>query len=70
MRVMTGTVVDGKIQLETALEDGTPVAILIADEAGFQLSDEEEEELATALADIRGGDFVDGRELLRELKTR
>jgi hypothetical protein len=67
MRVITGRVVDGKI--DAPLDEGTPVAILAADEAGFHLTSEEEEELTSALAAIRAGDFVDGRELLAEVKA-
>jgi hypothetical protein len=68
MKVITGRVVDGKIEFETDLQDGTPVAILAAGDSGFRLTSEEEDELATALEDIRGGQYEDGRELLRELK--
>lgn len=68
MKVIAGRVVDGKIEIETDLQEGTSVAILAAGESGFQLTHEEEEELVTALADIRSGRCEDGRELLRELK--
>ena len=70
MRVITGRVVDGKIEVEGDLQEGTAVAILAADEGGFHLNAEEEEELVVALEEIRRGNFVDGRELLRELKSR
>ncbi|HYC61638.1 MAG TPA: hypothetical protein VEK79_18930 [Thermoanaerobaculia bacterium] len=59
---------NGKIEIETDLQDGTPIAIIAAGDSGFQLTDDEEEELVTALNDIRRGNFEDGRELLRELK--
>jgi hypothetical protein len=68
MKVITGRVVGGKIELSSPLEDGTAVAVLAADETGFQLSPEEKQELADALASIRRGDFEDGRALLAELK--
>jgi len=68
MKVITGRVVDGKIEVETDLQEGTPVAILAADDSGFHLTPDEEEELATALNDIRSGNYEDGRELLREIK--
>jgi hypothetical protein len=68
MKVITGRVVGGKIELETDLQEGTPVAILAAGESGFRLTPEEEDELAMALDDIRSGNYEDGRELLRELK--
>jgi hypothetical protein len=68
MRVITGRVVDGKIEVETDLKEGTPVAILAAGDSGFELTAEEEEELVSSLRDIRSGNYEDGYELLRELK--
>ncbi len=68
MKVITGRVVGGKIELDTELQEGTPVAVLAQDEAGFRLTTEEEKELASALAAIRRGEFVDGHQLLAELK--
>ncbi len=68
MKVITGRVVDGKIELETQLEEGTAVAILTADEGSFRLTSKEEEELVSALAAVRRGEYVDGHELLAELK--
>jgi len=68
MKVITGRVVHGKIELDSPLEDGTTVAILAADEAGFRLGSEDEDELAEALAAIRGGQYEDGHALLSELK--
>ena len=68
MKVITGTVVGGKVEFETDLKEGTPVAILAAGESGFQLTADEEEELFAALNDIRSGNYEDGYELLRELR--
>ena len=68
MKVISGRVVGGRIEVDTDLQEGTAVAILALTEAGFQLTPEEEDELATALHDIRSGRFEDGRELLQELK--
>jgi len=68
MRVITGRVVEGKIEVEGGLPEGTPVAVLAADEAGFRLTEEDEEALFSALQDTRSGNYVDGRALLRELK--
>ena len=68
MKVITGRVVHGKIEFETDLKEGTPVAVLVAGDSGFELTAEEEEELMTALHDIRSGNFEDGHDLLRELK--
>ena len=68
MKVITGRVVGGKIELETELREGTAVAVLAQDEAGFRLSAEEEEELVSALAAVHRGEFVDGHQLLAELE--
>lgn len=69
MQVITGRVVHGKIEVDAPLAEGAAVAVLAADEAGFHLTAEQEEELAGALAEIRSGNFVDGRELLAEIKA-
>ena len=69
MKVVTGKVVDGKVEVEPALDDGTLVAVLAPGDTGFHLDEQEQAELAAALAEIRAGDFVDGAELIRELKA-
>jgi hypothetical protein len=68
MKVIAGNVVGGKIDVETDLEEGTPETSLTAGDSGFQLTAEDEQELVTALRDIRSGNYEDGQELLRELK--
>jgi hypothetical protein len=69
MKVMTARVVDGKIDVGDAeLQEGAAVAVLISEGSDFQLSYSEEEELELALAEIRHGDYTDGRALLQELK--
>ena len=66
---MTARVVDGKIDVGDAkLQEGAAVAVLISEGSDFQLSDSEEEELESALSEIRHGDYTDGRELLQELR--
>jgi len=66
---MTARVVEGKIDIGDAeLEDGVKVAVLIPEESNFQLSDDEQQELELALAEIQQGNYTDGRQLLRELK--
>jgi hypothetical protein len=67
---MTARVVDGKIAVDADLEEGTTVAILAADDTGFHLTPQEQHELSEALDAIRRGDYVDGRQLLQELKAR
>ena len=70
MQVITGKVVDGKIELDVALEEGSTVAVLAAEEGAFHLESAEEEELASALAAVNRGEFVDGHELLAQLKAQ
>lgn len=70
MKVITGHVANGKVQLPPDVQDGTIVAVLAPDDAGFTLSAEQESELAAALEEIRAGDYVDGRVLLEELVGR
>lgn len=71
MKVITGTVVDGKIEVPAgALSDGESVAILArGPDEPMRLTAEQEEELAQAVEEIRQGKFVDGDELLAELKA-
>jgi hypothetical protein len=69
MKVMTARVAGGKIELETDLEDGTPLVILAAGETGFQLTAEEEAEIFEAVEEIRNGNYTDADELLSELRS-
>jgi len=69
MRAVAGTVIGGKIEFETDLPDGTPVAVLVAGGGGFQLTAEEEDELFASLEDIQSGNYIDADELLQELRT-
>lgn len=69
MQVATGTVVNGKIELEgVALTEGTTVAIVArgADE-NFVLTPAQENELLEAMAEIERGEFVTLEELLVSL---
>jgi hypothetical protein len=70
MKVMTARVVDGKIDVGDAqLREGAAVAVLISETSEFQLTESEQEELELALAEVRRGEYTDGRELLAELKA-
>lgn len=69
MKVMTARVVDGKIDVGDAeLEEGAAVAVLVSQTSDFCLSEAEQEELDLAVAEIKRGEYTDGRELLKELK--
>lgn len=69
MQVATGTVVNGKIEVEgVSLPEGSVVAVLVrgADEP-FELSSDDEDELVAAIAEIERGDCVTVEVLLRDL---
>lgn len=70
MRVLTGRVVAGRVELGDEIADGTPVAVLAPDAEGFELTDAEEAELREALDEIHRGEFEDGFALLREIKAQ
>lgn len=69
MQVATGTVVNGKIEVEgVALLEGALVAVVSrgADEP-FTLSSADEEELLAAISEIERGEFITVEELLESL---
>ncbi len=70
MKVISGTVVGGKVDVpEGALDEGDRVAIVAAEpEEPIQLTAEQEAELVSAVEDIRHGKYVDGQDLLAELR--
>lgn len=72
MKVITGTVVDGKVDLPAnVLCEGAQVAVLAPDpDEPIALSSEEERELSAAMEAIRRGEFVSGADLLLELRSR
>jgi hypothetical protein len=71
MKITTGTVVSGKIEVEgDPLPEGCTVTILAPDEGGFDLGPQEEEELLAAVAEADAGDVIDGEGFLRELRGR
>ncbi len=70
MKVLTSKVVDGKIDVTGDLEEGATVAVFGVSPERPQLTPQDEEELAQALAEVRAGQFIDGLELVAELKAR
>ena len=70
MKVISGTVVAGKIDVpEGVLAEGDRVAIVASEPAEpIQLTEEQEAELAAAVEDIRNGRYLDGQDLLAELR--
>lgn len=69
MKIITGTVMDGRIVVEGApFSEGEKVTILGHDgNETFRVSAEEKRQLLESLAQADRGEFVDGEELLAEL---
>ncbi len=72
MKVMSGTVVDGRIVVEgEPLIDGSKVTVIAQeDEKTFELSSEQEAELLLAIAEIERGEGIDGYQFLEELERQ
>ena len=71
MKLITGQVIAGRIDVPPEIADGARVAILAPDDgAPSALSAADEQELSEALSDIQAGRHVDGRALLEELKAK
>jgi len=71
MKIITGTVVGGQVEVpEEFATEGSQV-VLLALESGepVRLSQEEEKELWEAMEEIRRGEYVDGEALLGELRS-
>ena len=71
MKVTTGTVVDGHVEVpEEFATEGSQV-FLVASDSGepVQLSSAEERELWEAMEEIRRGEYVDGEVFLSELRS-
>lgn len=71
MRVVTGTVINGKVDVPPEIEEGSNVAILApGGDEPITLSSSEEAELSRALEEIHRGDFVDGWTLMNEIRAK
>jgi hypothetical protein len=70
MKITTGIVVDGKVVVEgESLAEGSTVTVVLRDdEEAFELTLEEEDELLDSIAQIEGGEFVSGEQLLERLR--
>lgn len=69
MRIIPGTVLDGRIVVEgEALREGEKVTILAREGSEtFAVSPEEKRRLLESIAQANRGEFVDSDDLLREL---
>lgn len=72
MKIFTGRVVDGKVEVPpNAFPEGSEVAVMPTEsDETFSLTPDEAAELRVAMEQIRRGEFVDGDELLKELRSK
>jgi hypothetical protein len=72
MKLVTGKVVGGKIEVEVeSLKEGSTVTVLAhEDDATFELTPEQEAELSRRIQVVESGRFVNGDELLNELSRK
>jgi hypothetical protein len=70
MRIATGKVVHGKLELDgDSLEEGSTVTVLVPEpDETFELTPDEEAALEESLKQAAQGQFVDAEALLRELR--
>jgi hypothetical protein len=72
MKVATGKVIGGKIVLDgVSFNEGTSVTVLAADdESNFDLTPDQERELALSIAEADRGETVFAEEVLAKLARR
>ena len=70
MRIATGKVVQGKLELDgDSLEEGATVTVLVTEpDETFELTPDEDAALEESLRQAAQGQFVDAEALLRELR--
>ena len=71
MQITSGRVVDGRVELETELPEGTEVTVLArgSDET-FEVDAELEAVLLESIAQGQRGERISAEELLREMRSR
>lgn len=73
MRVVTGKVVNGRIEVDDCeLTEGAEVSVSLydGDPPTIELSPELEAELEESFAQIERGEYIDGDDVIRELRRR
>lgn len=71
MQITSGRVVDGRVELETGLPEGTEVTVLVRDsEETFEVDAELEAVLLESIAQGQRGQRISAEELLREMRSR
>lgn len=69
MRVVTGTIVEGKVVLDgVSLDEGTTVTVIAAEgDEVFELTPADEAALLASIAEADSSELVDATELLADL---
>lgn len=71
MQITSGRVVDGRVELEAELPEGTEVTVLARDsEETFEADAELEAVLLESIAQGQRGERIPADELLREMRSR
>jgi predicted transcriptional regulator len=72
MTIVHGRVVNGLIEVDGfALRDGLEVEVSIpAADGEYDLTEEQEAEIEASIAEIERGEYVDGDDIIRELRRR
>lgn len=72
MRVTTGTIRKGKVELEEKdLPEGTTVTVLVPEgDDTFEVTPEEKAKLLAAIREVERGEVEDGWELLRSIRPK
>jgi hypothetical protein len=71
MQITSGRVVDGRVELEAELPEGTEVTVLAQDsEEAFEVDAELEAVLLESIAQGQRGERISAEELLREMRSR
>ena len=71
MQIISGKVVNGRVEVETELPEGTDVTLIALDgEETFEASPELEAILLESIAQGERGETISAEDLLRELRSR
>lgn len=71
MQITSGRVVDGRVELEAELPEGTEVTVLARDsEETFEVDAELEAVLLESIAQGQRGERISAEDLLREMRSR
>ncbi len=66
---MHGKVVNGRIEVH-GLREGTDVEVSLPADDKYDLTEEQEAEIEASIAELERGEYVDGDDIIRELRRR